>query len=126
MDEREEIIESLEKICNKFAIKLGTIQGIGAADKIVLRLFERKTKKHLSREMAGYFEICQLYGNITVKNQKPLVHCHASFSDEKLKLFGGHLSKVYINITFEGVIDICKGEINRKIDRDTKLDLMDF
>ncbi|ODS40404.1 MAG: hypothetical protein A7315_08585 [Candidatus Altiarchaeales archaeon WOR_SM1_79] len=68
IDKREETIETLKQFCRDNCIKPGTVQGIGAANKAVIGLFDAETKKYHSRALAGKHEIAPLPGNISTRN----------------------------------------------------------
>jgi predicted DNA-binding protein with PD1-like motif len=124
VDKGEEIVESIKKICSEFDIKLGTVSGLGAANKIVLGLFETETKKYLSQEYVGDYELCPVYGNITTQDGKIYLHCHVNIAGVDHKSFAGHLSSAIVSATFEGIIDIWEGEVDRKFDDKIGLNLL--
>ena len=124
IDQGEEIVESLTQICNSLKINFGTITGLGAVNKVTIGLFDTKTKEYHSTELTGDHEIAPLYGNITSMNNKPYLHLHANLCDNKHKSFGGHLNKAIVSATFEGIIDIIDGKVERKFDSNIKLNLL--
>lgn len=126
LDKGEEVVESIKKICGEFGVKLGTVHGLGAAGKVTLGLFESKSKKYLSQELVGDFEICPLYGNISTMDSELYLHCHINIAGKDQKSFGGHLSEAVISATFEGVIDVIDGEVDRKFDEEIGLNLMEL
>ncbi len=122
----EELIAALKDFCREKDIKLGTISGLGAADKITLGLFKTKTKKYLPKEFLGDFELTSVLGNISRLNNEVYLHLHATISDENCQAFGGHLTSAVISGTFEGVIEKIDGEVGRKYNEDIGLNLYDF
>lgn len=126
LDKGEEVINSLKKFCSEQKIYLGTVSGLGAADKIVLGLFNTKTKKYFSKEFSGDFELTSVLGNISQMNGEVYLHLHANISNENCQVFGGHLTSAKISGTFEGVIEKIDGEVNRKFNEEVGLNLFDF
>ncbi|MCX6664616.1 MAG: DNA-binding protein [Euryarchaeota archaeon] len=116
IDLGEEIVETLQQLCTSLGIKLGTIQGIGATNKATVGLLDVKTKQYHSKELTGDHEITCLLGNITTMQKKTYLHLHITFCNEKNQAVGGHLTSAVVSATFEGVIDVLKGEINREYD----------
>ena len=116
IDLGEEIVETLKQLCTSLEIKLGTIQGIGATNKATIGLINTKTKKYSSIELTGDYEITCLLGNITTMQKKTYLHLHITLCNEKNQAVGGHLTSAVVSATFEGVIDVLKGEINREYD----------
>ena len=126
IDKGEEIVETIKKICKDNKIKLGSISGIGAANKIVLGLFETATKKYHSQEFNGDFEIVPLAGNISTMNGETYLHLHANIADLKHNSFGGHLTSAIVSATFETIIDTIDGEVDRKFSNEIGLNLLEF
>lgn len=126
IDKGEELVESLKHFCQEQQIKLGTISGIGATNKVAFGLFETKTKKYLQQELNGDFEICPLLGNITTMNGETYLHLHINLADKEQHSWGGHLNKAYISATFEGVIEKIDGEVDREFSEEIGLNLLKF
>jgi uncharacterized protein len=124
IDKGEELIESLKTLCKKLDIKLGSIIGIGATDKVTVGLMNTKTKKYQSKEFTGDHEITSLIGNITTMNGDVSLHLHITLCNVEHKALGGHLTNAVISATFEGIIEIIDGVITRERDEETGLNLL--
>ena len=124
IDKGEELVDSLKTICKKLEIRLGSIIGIGATDKVTIGLINTKTKKYQSKEFTGDHEIASLVGNITMMNGEVYLHIHISLGSVDHSVLGGHLTSAVISATFEGVIDIIDGQINREYHDDVGLNLL--
>lgn len=122
----EELVAALKDFCRVNNIKLGTISGLGAADKITLGLFKTKTKEYTPKEFLGDFEMTSVLGNISQMNGEIYLHLHATISDADCRAFGGHLTSAIISGTFEGVIEKIDGEITRKYNENVGLNLYDI
>ena len=126
LDKGEEIVKTIKKFCVDNDIKLASITGIGAADKLTIGLFETKTKKYISKDFAGDFEICPLVGNISTKENVIYLHLHVNIADRKHNSYGGHLDKAVVSATFEAIIDVIDGKIDRKYSEEIGLNLLEF
>ncbi len=126
LDKGEEVVETIKLFCKKNDIKLGQFTGLGAADKIKVGLFNVKTKEYHSKEFTGDYEIAPLYGNITTMNGEIYLHFHINFSDDKHNSYGGHLNYAFVSATFEGVIEVIEGAVDRQFDKDVGLNLLKF
>ena len=126
IDKGEEIVETLKKFCKDNKIKLGSVSGIGAANKIVLGLFETATKKYHSQEFNGDFEIVPLAGNISTMKGETYLHLHANIANLKHNSFGGHLTSALVSATFEAIIDAIDGEVDRKFNDEIGLNLLEL
>jgi hypothetical protein len=124
IDKGEELIDCLKTICKTLDIKLGSIIGIGATDKITVGLMNTKTKKYQSKEFTGDHEITSLVGNITTLNGEVYLHLHVTICNIEHKALGGHLTSAVISATFEGIIDIIDGQINREYNDEIGLNLL--
>ena len=126
IDKGEEIIDSLRTICKALDIKLGSIVGIGATDKITVGLMNTKTKKYQSKEFIGDHEITSLIGNITTMNGEVYLHLHITICNVEHKAIGGHLSSAVISATFEGIIEIIEDQVSREYHEDVGLNLLNL
>ncbi len=123
IDKGEELVDSLKTLCKKLDIKLGSIVGIGATEKITVGLMNTKTKKYQEKEFIGDHEIASLIGNITTMNGEVYLHLHVTICNIEHKAIGGHLSSAVISATFEGIIDIIDGEVSRQYNDEIGLNL---
>ena len=126
IDKGEEIVDTLTKFCKKEKIKLGSITGLGATNKVKIGLFETKTKEYHAKEFTGDYEIAPLYGNITTMNDEVYIHIHINISDKDHKSYGGHLNYAYVSATFEGIIEVIDGEVDRRFSEEIGLNLLKF
>ena len=123
LDKGEEITGILKQFCKDNNIKLGMVTGIGSTNKAVVGLFETKTKTYHSKEFTGDHEIIPLTGNISTMNGEVYLHLHANLCDSKYNSFGGHLNSAIVSATFEAVVDVIDGEIEREFSKDIGLNL---
>jgi predicted DNA-binding protein with PD1-like motif len=126
IDKGEEIVETLKKFCEKENIKLGSIVGIGATDRVKVGLFDVEKKEYHASELKDNFEITSLCGNISTMDKDVYLHLHINLCDSEHKCFGGHLNYAYVSATFEGVVEIIEGKIDRYLDDDIGLNLLDL
>lgn len=126
LDKDEEVIQTLKDFAKDNHITLASLQGIGAANKIKVSLFEVENKIYQSKEFLGDFEIAPLLGNITTMKGETYLHIHINFSDKNFNSFGGHLNEAYISATCEIVINCWEGEVDRKFSQEIGLNLLKF
>ena len=124
LDPGEEIVSCLQQLVSQLEIRLGTITGIGATNNITLGLYNTQKKTYQQHTFTGDHEIAPLYGNITQMHGKPYLHLHINICDEQNRSYCGHLNKAEISVTFEGVIDVMEGSIERKKDTVTGLNIL--
>lgn len=124
IDKGEELVENLKVICKELNIRLGSICGIGATDKVTVGLMNTKTKKYQSMEFTGDHEITSVLGNVTTMNGEVYLHLHITLGDVEHKIFGGHLTSAVISATFEGIIDTIEDQITREYHDEVGLNLL--
>ncbi len=96
-----DLLESISEIIVKNNIKTGYVNLIGAVTSSRIGYFDVNKKEYQYLENTASskpFEIASCSGNISIKNEKPFVHLHIVFADEKGNCHGGHLmrgTKVY-------------------------------
>jgi len=122
----DEIFESLYKVVEELNIKFSWINGIGAADKITLGSYPSSLKKYIKKDFDNEFELASIMGNITIKEDAPFIHIHATISDEECNAFAGHLFSATITVTCEIILNISDKPIYRKECNEVGLYLWDF
>ena len=122
----DEIFESLYKVVEELNIKFSWINGIGAADKITLGSYSSSLKKYIKKDFDNEFELASIMGNITIKEDAPFIHIHATIADEECNAFAGHLFSATITATCEIILNISDKPIYRKECNEVGLYLWDF
>ena len=122
----DEIFKSLYKVVEELNIKFSWINGIGAADKIILGSYPSSLKKYIKKNFDNEFELASIMGNITIKEDAPFIHIHATISDEECNAFAGHLFSATITVTCEIILNISDKPIYRKECNEVGLYLWDF
>jgi hypothetical protein len=126
IDKGEEVVATLRWFCAEKGIRLGSVSGIGAADRVTLGYFETATKQYHTFERSGDHEITALSGNVTTLNGEVYLHLHVTLSDQDCRAFGGHLSSALISGTCELVIDELEGGVDRQFNNEVGLNLLRF
>ena len=123
VDKGEELVESIRKICVKFKIKMGYIaSGIGATDNALIGVYDMDKKIYHPSEIITFYEITNLSGNISTMDNHPYFHFHITLGNPVA--LAGHLNKAIISATFEGVVEVIDGLIDREKDSVTGLNLL--
>jgi predicted DNA-binding protein with PD1-like motif len=110
----ENLIETLQKICQKSNIKTGIIlSGIGQLKNITLGYFKEKGD-YLSEDFNDVYELLSLNGTIINQNNNVLTHLHVVISDKDKNTKGGHLINATVEVTNEIVIYVSEANLSRK------------
>ena len=126
IDRGEEVMASLTAFCRETGVRLASVAGLGAADRVVLGLYDVEEQKFLKQELAGPMEVTSLVGSITEKEGKPYLHLHITVCGPDLAVKGGHLNECSISATCELNIHCIEGQVGRRYDPVTGLNLFDF
>lgn len=126
LERGEEIIEKLKEACEKEKIYAGVVLGIGAADEVVMGVYNARYKIYSKHAIQGDFEILNLTGNISSKDGEVYTHVHITLADSKGNMYGGHLENGRISATGEIFIKIISEPLERKFDDKIGLNLFDF
>ena len=122
----EELVSSIKEFCLKEDVKLGSIEGLGAADYLKVGLYDVGKQVYHSHEFSEPLEITSLTGNISTMNGEVYLHIHINVADEKMNVHGGHLNECRISATCELFIRKLEGTVEREKDPETGLNLYKF
>ncbi|MBQ9662607.1 MAG: DNA-binding protein [Oscillospiraceae bacterium] len=125
VDQDEDILPSILKVCESEGIHSATFHGIGAFGEVCVATYIPARNDFLDHQKTGMLELVSLDGNVSHDADGTLhEHTHAMFSylDEngEVAFFGGHLKKAVVSYTAELVIEPVPGEgIGRMTDPQT-------
>lgn len=126
IDRGEEITEKIKEAALKENVRFASVQAIGATDEFEAGAYDLPQKKYNSRRYAGVFEIVSLLGTIDRKDGEYYAHFHISAADENGVVFGGHLNSARVSATCEALIRLIEGDISRRTDEITGVNLWEF
>lgn len=126
IDRGEEILKSVAAVCEKERVTCGSIEGIGAVDHAVVGLYRVAEQKYYSNTFDGEMEMTSLLGNVSEKDGKVYLHCHANFAKADGQAVGGHLNEAVISGTGELFIRMETGTLGRRPDPVTGLNIFDL
>ena len=126
IDRGEEVMERLTAFCREAGVKLASVTGLGAADRVTVGLYDVGEKQYHKEELTGPMEITSLTGSITEQEGKPYLHLHITVCGRDLSVRGGHLNECRISATCELNIHCVDGQVGRRYDPVTGLNLFDF
>ena len=120
----KDLLEAVTEICIEKNIQMAAISGIGALDGARIAYYDQDKRVYNEIEFEGHFEILNLVGNISVRDDKPMCHAHIICGDKKGSTFGGHLARGCTIFACELVIFPLHGEpLVRDFDEETGLPL---
>lgn len=126
VDRGEEIVSCVKTVCEKEQIHFGSVDGIGAVDHVVVGLYRVAEKKFYSNAFDGEMEMTSLLGNATEKGGQVYLHFHANFAKADGQVIGGHLKEAVVSGTAEIFIHTAEGNVGRRYDPVTGLNIFDI
>jgi len=87
--ENEDLLETITNVASKAKVSAGLFFLIGTLKKAKMGFFRKG--KYETIEMNQPLEIVSCSGNVSVRENKIFAHAHIVVSDEKGKVFGGHV-----------------------------------
>ena len=126
LEKGEEVVSSIKDLCEKENVKLGSLSGIGAVNKVTAGLFKTKEKKYVSKTYEEDMEIVSLSGHVSSMNGETYLHFHISVANEAGEVRGGHLTEACISATGELVLTEIEGTVDREYSGEIGLNLFKF
>ena len=127
LDNHVSILEALTAFCEEKRITAGAVSGIGAISSATFRFLDPATKRYVDKTFDEQMEITNLTGNLSVKDEKPYLHLHATAGRRDYTCVGGHMLDARVNGACELVVeDFGMNEFGRRFDEETGLNLYDF
>ena len=122
----EDVLASIRAVCNAERVHLAEISALGAADYAEVGVYHLAEKRFLPRTLEGEMEICALTGSVTRRGMELYLHLHGSLADADGNVYGGHVNEIRVSATAEIFIRLLTGEVNRRLEEESGIFLMDF
>lgn len=126
LEKNEEVLDSIQRLCQKEHILSATFQGIGACDDVIISTYIPEKNDFVNHEKTGMLEMVSLMGNVRLKDNQFDQHAHASFSfleEGKVNVLAGHLAKARISYTAEIRLTPIDGKVTLTLDEKTVIDV---
>lgn len=122
----EDVLASIRAVCNAERVRLAEISALGAADYAEVGVYHLAEKRFLPCTLEGEMEICALTGSVTRRGTELYLHLHGSLADADGNVYGGHVNEIRVSATAEIFIRLLPGEVNRRLEEESGIFLMDF
>src|SRR3989339_43921 len=120
----EDLLQAIQYFCHHHQVRCGLINAIGGVERASFGVYDQKAKKYTKLNIDKELEILSLCGNVSIFDDKPMVHAHVMFSDIEGKAFGGHLMAGTRVFSSEVFIQELTGDLKvRKLEKVTQLPL---
>jgi predicted DNA-binding protein with PD1-like motif len=101
---KKDLITSIENFCTASSIQTAIFSVIGAVSSATIGVYDQKQHVYVTFTENAYLEIVNCTGNVSFKDETPVVQSHIVLADEHGKIIAGHLFSE--TILFAGEIDL--------------------
>ena len=99
LERGSDMLVSLNEAAAELGMEAGTLQVVGAVERLRVAYFRQDTKEYEFHEHDAPHEISGGVGNVSMKDGSPFVHIHVTGSGADGTAVGGHLvegTRVYL------------------------------
>jgi predicted DNA-binding protein with PD1-like motif len=86
-----DLVEEIEHFCLEHDVLAAQVTVIGAVRRARYAYYEQDDHRYLELESATHHEIVGFTGNVSLRDDRPFLHAHATFADATGATVGGHL-----------------------------------
>ena len=86
-----DLVGDIERFCAERGITAAQVTVIGAVRRARYAYYEQGDKRSRELESATHHEIVGFVGNISLRDDRPFLHAHATLADADGATVGGHL-----------------------------------
>ena len=119
-----DLVEEIERYCAEQSVLTASVTAIGAVRHARYAYYEQTERRYLEMGSEVHHEMAGFVGNISLRDNKPFLHAHASFADAGGATVGGHLLRgieVFVaEVTIREMADV---SLVRQHDEETGLAL---
>jgi predicted DNA-binding protein with PD1-like motif len=91
LDTGSDLVAEIERFCLEREITAAQVTVIGAVRRARYAYYEQTDHRYLGLETDTHHEIVGFIGNVSLRDDKPFLHAHATFADASGATVGGHL-----------------------------------
>ncbi|CAN5295255.1 DNA-binding protein [soil metagenome] len=86
-----DLVEEIERFCASRGVLAAQVTVIGAVRRAAYAYYEQGDHRYLELASNTHHEIVGFTGNISLREDRPFLHAHATFADASGATVGGHL-----------------------------------
>jgi uncharacterized protein len=86
-----DLVAEIERFCREQGVLAAQVPVIGALRRAAYAYYEQDDHRYLELSSDTHHEIVGFTGNISLRDDKPFLHAHATFADAAGATVGGHL-----------------------------------
>jgi len=86
-----DLVGEIERFCAEHGVVAAQVTVIGAVRRARYAYYEQNDRRYREMDSRTHHEIVGFTGNISLRDDRPFLHAHATFADEDGVTVGGHL-----------------------------------
>lgn len=86
-----DLVREIERFCAEHGVMAAQVTVIGAVRHARYAYYEQDDHRYRELESGTHHEIVGFIGNVSLKDDRPFLHAHATFADADGATVGGHL-----------------------------------
>jgi len=86
-----DLVEEIERFCAEHGVLAAQVTVIGAVRRARYAYYEQDDHRYRELETDTHHEITGFTGNVSLRDDRPFLHAHATFADGAGATVGGHL-----------------------------------
>ena len=86
-----DLVAEIERFCREQSVVAAQVTVIGALRRAAYAYYEQDDHRYLELSSETHHEIVGFTGNISLRDDKPFLHAHATLADAAGATVGGHL-----------------------------------
>ena len=122
----ERTMESLLEFVREKKITVASFVGLGAFSEATLAFYDRESRTYAPIPVTEQVELLNITGNVALYEGEPRLHAHATLSRPDGTTIGGHLMEGIVWPTLEITLSSFRSQVERKLDEETGLPLLDL
>ncbi len=86
-----DLVEEIERYCAEQGVLAAQVTVIGAVRRAAYAYYEQGDHRYLELSSETHHEVVGFTGNVSMRDDRPFLHAHATFADASGACVGGHL-----------------------------------
>jgi predicted DNA-binding protein with PD1-like motif len=86
-----DLVEEIERFCVEREIVAAQVTVVGAVRAAAFAYYEQVEHRYAEQSSETHHEIVGFVGNVSLRDNRPFLHAHATFADASGATVGGHL-----------------------------------
>lgn len=120
----KDLLESLADFCHDNQVKCGIVHVVGHVANATIGYYDQAKKAYTKKVISEPMELINLTGNISIQDNRPMVHANVVLADKDFNTVAGHLLLGTKMFVCEAYVQELVGEPKvRRADKVTKLAL---